>query len=100
MDERADPPLERATDFKQREVNDEDDEDEDDGPASRLVAQLLAFLLRGFQAKSKIARYRCVQLVALMINSLGEIECVQSSFDCVSLCRACADSALCAFSLQ
>lgn len=38
------------------------------------MAQLLAFLLRGFQAKSKIARYRCVQLVALMINSLGEIE--------------------------
>ncbi|GAA5998124.1 condensin subunit YCG1 [Rhodotorula paludigena] len=63
-------------DFKQREANrDEDDEeDEDDGPASRLVAQLLAFLLRGFQAKSKIARYRCVQLVALMINSLGEID--------------------------
>ncbi|GAA5841466.1 hypothetical protein JCM9279_000662 [Rhodotorula babjevae] len=61
-------------DFKQREATDEDDEDEDDGPASRLVAQLLAFLLRGFQAKSKIARYRCVQLVALMINSLGEID--------------------------
>ncbi|GAA6000576.1 hypothetical protein JCM10207_004558 [Rhodosporidiobolus poonsookiae] len=61
-------------DFKQREQNGEDDEDEDDGPASRLVAQLLAFLLRGFQAKNKIARYRCVQLVALMINSLGEID--------------------------
>ncbi|GAA5928774.1 hypothetical protein JCM3775_004631 [Rhodotorula graminis] len=62
-------------DFKQREGNDdEEDDDDDDGPASRLVAQLLAFLLRGFQAKSKIARYRCVQLVALMINSLGEID--------------------------
>ncbi|BGO88973.1 hypothetical protein NBRC10512_005103 [Rhodotorula toruloides] len=60
-------------DFKQREANGDDDEDED-GPASRLVAQLLAFLLRGFQAKNKIARYRCVQLVALMINSLGEID--------------------------
>ncbi|BGP37334.1 chromosome condensation complex Condensin, subunit G [Rhodotorula kratochvilovae] len=62
-------------DFKQREADGaEDDEDEDDGPASRLVAQFLAFLLRGFQAKNKIARYRCVQLVALMINSLGEID--------------------------
>ncbi|GAA5865849.1 hypothetical protein JCM3774_003117 [Rhodotorula dairenensis] len=62
-------------DFKQREAaGGADDDDADDGPASRLVAQLLAFLLRGFQAKNKIARYRCVQLVALMINSLGEID--------------------------
>ncbi|GAA5893397.1 hypothetical protein JCM5296_004865 [Sporobolomyces johnsonii] len=59
-------------DFKQREEN--DDDEDDDGPASRLVGQLLAFLLRGFQAKNKIARYRCVQLVALMVNSLGEID--------------------------
>lgn len=65
------------TDFKQRAAaGDAEEDDADDGPASRLVAQLLAFLLRGFQAKNKIARYRCVQLVALMINSLGEIECV------------------------
>lgn len=63
------------TDFKQREKEDDaDEDDEDDGPASRLVSQLLSFLLRGFQAKNKVARYRCVQLVALMINNLGEIE--------------------------
>ncbi|GAA5963743.1 hypothetical protein JCM3765_006835 [Sporobolomyces pararoseus] len=62
-------------DFKQREGQEQDEEDEeDDGPASRLVSQLLSFLLRGFQAKNKIARYRCVQLVALMINNLGEID--------------------------
>ncbi|GAA5984097.1 hypothetical protein JCM11641_000312 [Rhodosporidiobolus odoratus] len=65
-------------DLKQRAQNEDDEEGEDeedeDGPASRLVAQLLAFLLRGFEAKNKIARYRCVQLVALMINSLGEID--------------------------
>lgn len=74
-------------DFKQRQErsderdeDDSDDEEDEDGPASRLVAQLLAFLLRGFEAKSKIARYRCVQLVALMINSLGEIECVYLPF--------------------
>ncbi|GAA5925051.1 condensin subunit YCG1 [Sporobolomyces koalae] len=60
-------------DSKQRDGNDDDD-DEDDGPASRLVSQLLSFLLRGFQAKSKISRYRCVQLVTLMINNLGEID--------------------------
>ncbi|KAK4056299.1 chromosome condensation complex Condensin, subunit G [Microbotryomycetes sp. JL221] len=57
--------------------NDDDqveDDDEPEGPSSRLVAQLLAFLLRGFTAKSKIARFRCVQLVALMINSLGEVD--------------------------
>lgn len=51
-----------------------DEDDEDDGPASRLVSQLLGFLLKGFKAKNKIARFRCVQLVALMVNSLGEIE--------------------------
>jgi len=63
------------SDFKQREgQEEEEDDEEDDGPASRLVSQLLSFLLRGFQAKNKIARYRCVQLVALMINNLGEIE--------------------------
>ncbi|KAK4702820.1 condensin complex subunit 3, partial [Phenoliferia sp. Uapishka_3] len=53
---------------------DEEDEDDDDGPASRLVAQLLTFLLKGFQAKNKVARFRCVQLVALMVNGLGEID--------------------------
>ncbi|SCV72496.1 BQ2448_4033 [Microbotryum intermedium] len=63
-------------DFKQREAEaaDADDDEDEDGPASRLVAQLLAFLLKGFQAKNKIARFRSVQLVALMVNSLGEID--------------------------
>jgi condensin complex subunit 3 len=54
--------------------DDEDEDEDDDGPASRLVSQLLTFLLKGFKAKLKIARFRSVQLVALMINSLGEIE--------------------------
>lgn len=56
------------------DVDEEDDDDEDDGPANRLVTQLLSFLLKGFKAKMKVARFRCVQLVALMINSLGELE--------------------------
>ncbi|GAA5857357.1 hypothetical protein JCM8547_002238 [Rhodosporidiobolus lusitaniae] len=54
--------------------SDEEEDEDEDGPASRLVSQLLAFLLRGFEAKNKVPRYRCVQLVALMINSLGEID--------------------------
>lgn len=66
-------------DAKKREEEGEDADDDDDGPSSRLVAQLLAFLLKGFQAKNKIARFRCVQLVALMVNSLGEIECAAPS---------------------
>ncbi|KDE08656.1 hypothetical protein MVLG_01115 [Microbotryum lychnidis-dioicae p1A1 Lamole] len=63
-------------DFKQREAEagEQDDDEDEDGPASRLVAQLLAFLLKGFQAKNKVARFRSVQLVALMVNSLGEID--------------------------
>ncbi|KAL8290386.1 hypothetical protein RQP46_002644 [Phenoliferia psychrophenolica] len=59
---------------KEAEATENDEDEDDDGPASRLVAQLLAFLLKGFQAKSKIARFRSVQLVALMVNSLGEID--------------------------
>lgn len=63
---------------EKKEAAGEEEDEDDDGPASRLVSQLLAFLLKGFQAKNKIARFRCVQLVALMVNSLGEIECVPS----------------------
>lgn len=61
-----------GSDLKQAEAS--EDEDEIEGPSARLVQQLLKFLLKGFQAKNKIARFRCVQLVALMVNSLGEIE--------------------------
>lgn len=66
--------LTSNADLKLAEAKGEDDEDDFEGPSSRLVSQLLAFLLRGFQAKNKIPRFRCVQLVALMVNSLGEIE--------------------------
>lgn len=66
--------LTSNADLTVAEAKGEDDEDDFEGPSSRLVSQLLAFLLRGFQAKNKIPRFRCVQLVALMVNSLGEIE--------------------------
>ncbi|KAI5479984.1 condensin complex subunit 3 [Pseudohyphozyma bogoriensis] len=54
--------------------DEEDEDEEEDGPSTRLVSQLLAFLLKGFLAKNKVVRFRAVQLVALLINSLGEID--------------------------
>ncbi|KZT57283.1 putative mitotic chromosome condensation-related protein [Calocera cornea HHB12733] len=52
----------------------ENADDDEDTPASRLTVFLLSHLLRGFEAKDKSVRYRCVQLVALMISSLGELD--------------------------
>jgi len=66
--------MERLDLLDSKERGGAEGDDEDDGPASRLVSQFLGFLLKGFVAKNKVARFRCVQLVALMINSLGEIE--------------------------
>ena len=60
-------------------IESEQEDEEEDGPASRLVASILTFLLKGFTAKNKIPRYRSVQLVALLISSLGEIESVSFS---------------------
>jgi hypothetical protein len=40
------------------------------------VNRLLKYLLRGFVAKDKAVRFRCVGLVAEMVSYLGEIECV------------------------
>ncbi|EJU03066.1 ARM repeat-containing protein [Dacryopinax primogenitus] len=51
-----------------------DGDDDEDTPASRLIAFLLSHLLKGFEAKDKSVRYRCVQLVAMMISSLGELD--------------------------
>jgi condensin complex subunit 3 len=56
-------------------AEEEHDEDEDT-PASRFVARLLKFLLRGFVAKDKSVRFRSVYLVAEMVSHLGEIEYV------------------------
>ncbi|KAK4049423.1 chromosome condensation complex Condensin, subunit G [Microbotryomycetes sp. JL201] len=73
----VDVDMKRAEARAQEQNQDEEQEQDDiEGPSSRLVAQLLAFLLRGFTAKNKVARFRCVQLVALLVNSLGEVEYV------------------------
>ncbi|KAG2136706.1 nuclear condensing complex subunit [Suillus clintonianus] len=55
------------------EVKKEDDDDDDDTTASRFVEKVLAFLLMGFEAKDKVARYRCVHFLAEMVAHLGEI---------------------------
>ena len=59
------------------EVKKEDDNDDndDDTTTARFIARLLKFLLRGFVAKDKIVRYRCVHLLTEMVAHLGEIEC-------------------------
>ena len=37
---------------------------------------MLRYLLKGFEAKSKIVRYRCVNFVSEIIAHLGELEYV------------------------
>ncbi|KAJ1791222.1 chromosome condensation complex Condensin, subunit G [Coemansia sp. RSA 1807] len=53
----------------------EDDEDLDvDTASSRFVELLIKYLLQGFQAKEKLTRLRCCQIVAMSVTSLGEID--------------------------
>jgi condensin complex subunit 3 len=52
----------------------DDDDDDDDTTAARFVTRLLKFLLKGFLAKDKIVRYRCVHILTEMVSHLGEIE--------------------------
>jgi condensin complex subunit 3 len=59
---------------KKEDEDNDDDDDEDETTSTRFVARLLRFLLKGFVAKDKIVRYRCVRIVAEMVNRLGEIE--------------------------
>ncbi|KAG1728449.1 nuclear condensing complex subunit [Suillus lakei] len=60
---------ERAAEVKKED----DDDDDDETTASRFVEKVLAFLLIGFEAKDKVARYRCVHFLAEMVAHLGEI---------------------------
>ncbi|KAJ6570219.1 nuclear condensing complex subunit [Mycena vulgaris] len=61
---------ERAAEEKESD----NDNDDDDTTASRFTAKLLKFLLKGFQAKDKIVRYRVVFIVAEMVAHLGEVD--------------------------
>ncbi|KAH7929985.1 ARM repeat-containing protein [Leucogyrophana mollusca] len=59
---------------KAAEIKREEDDEDDDSTASRFVARLLKFLIKGFVAKDKVARYRCVHILAEMVAHLGEID--------------------------
>lgn len=54
----------------------EDDEEREETFLTRFIARLMRHFLKGFVAKDKNVRYRCVQFVAEMIAHLGEIEYV------------------------
>ncbi|KAK7032879.1 chromosome condensation complex protein [Favolaschia claudopus] len=64
---------ERAAD-ERAEQDDMGDDTNTDTPASRFTDELLEFLLRGFQAKDKVVRYRVVSIVGEMIIVLGELD--------------------------
>jgi condensin complex subunit 3 len=52
----------------------EDEETEESLAAGRFVEMFMRHLLRGIDAKEKFVRLRVCQLIALAMNSLGEIE--------------------------
>ncbi|KAJ7086065.1 nuclear condensing complex subunit [Mycena belliarum] len=62
---------ERAAYDREDEENDSDDEDT---TASRFTAKLLKVLLKGFQAKDKVVRYRVISIAAEMVAHLGEVD--------------------------
>lgn len=59
---------------EEEELAEYDDEDEMETISSRFIEKLLRHLLRGFEAKKTFVRIRCCHIVALSINSMGEIE--------------------------
>ncbi|KAL5480828.1 YCG1_1 [Sanghuangporus weigelae] len=50
------------------------DSDSDETPFSRFVARLLKYFLKGFQAKSKDVRFRCLHFVSEIVSNLGELD--------------------------
>lgn len=57
--------------------------DEEETPTSRFIARLLKYFLKGFQAKSKDVRFRCLNFVSDIVASLGELECVHLTTFCI-----------------
>ncbi|CAH2352634.1 condensin complex subunit 3 [[Candida] railenensis] len=60
-------------DTEQDNVDEDVDEDEDT-PTGKFVDYILRHLLRGIQAKDKHVRYRVIQLLAYLVNNIGEID--------------------------
>ncbi|KAL0097912.1 hypothetical protein J3Q64DRAFT_1078725 [Phycomyces blakesleeanus] len=58
-------------------VNDGDDMEGEETVSSRFVEHLMRHLIKGLMAKNKTVRLRSCQVVALSVNSLGEIEYVK-----------------------
>lgn len=56
------------------------DTEDDETPASRFVARLVEWLIRGFVSKNRIVRFRAIAIVSEMISNLGEIEYVSETF--------------------
>lgn len=52
----------------------DDDEEEEDTLTSRFCTYVVRHLIRGIEAKDKNIRYRVCQLLAVLINNLGEID--------------------------
>ncbi|KAK9324433.1 nuclear condensing complex subunit [Lipomyces orientalis] len=52
----------------------DDEEDTESTVCSRFVEYLLQHLLRGVDAKSKVVRYRVCQLLASIVQTVGEID--------------------------
>ena len=48
--------------------------EDEETPASRFVAKLLSYMLKGFTAKDKNVRLRSVSIVAELVSHLGELE--------------------------
>ena len=61
---------------KDVEEGEEVEETEESLAAGRFVEMFLRHLLRGIDAKEKFVRLRVCQLIALAMNSMGEIEYV------------------------
>lgn len=66
--------LHDLADVKQTDDMQDDSEEVIETVSSRFVEFLLNHLLRGITVKDKAVRLRCCQIIALSINSLGEIE--------------------------
>ncbi|CAO3677491.1 unnamed protein product [Umbelopsis vinacea] len=61
-------------DVKETDEMQEEDDEVIDTISSRFVEFLLTHLLKGITVKDKGVRLRCCQIIALSINSLGEID--------------------------
>jgi condensin complex subunit 3 len=61
-------------DVKETEDMQDDNDEVIETVSSRFVEFLLTHLLKGITVKDKAVRLRCCQIIALSINSLGEIE--------------------------